>query len=338
MEIRILKRQGLSVREIARRTGHSRNTVDRHLKRDGNPVYTARPLAPSKLDAHKAFVSERTAAAHPERLPGTVLLGELRARGYTGGITILREHLAALRPVLPIEPVVRFETTPGRQMQVDWAVIRRGADPLSVFVAVLGYSRVAYVQFVTDERLETLMACHEAAFAFIGGTPHEVLYDNMRTVVIGRDVYGPGKHRLQPGFRDFAHHHGFLPRLCRPYRAQTKGKVERFIHYLRHSFWVPLDSRLRPLGLKVDATTANLEARKWLRDIANMRVHGTTGRIPAELLGEEQGALLPLATLWQGDVPRPATVAQVSRGHAERITIQHPLSVYEGLLAPQVVA
>ena len=122
------------------------------------------------------------------------------------------------------------------------------------------------------------------AFAFIGGTPHEVLYDNMRAVVIGRDVYGPGKHRLQPGFRDFTHHHGFLPRLCRPYRAQTKGKVERFIHYLRHSFFVPLDSRLRPLGLKVDATTANLEACKWLRDTANMRVHGTTERIPAELL------------------------------------------------------
>ncbi len=338
MEIRILKRQGLSAREIARRTGHSRNTVDRHLKREGNPVYTARPAAPSKLNAHKAFISERIAAAHPERLPGTVLLEELRARGYAGGITILREHLAALRPVLPIEPAVRFETRPGRQMQVDWAVIRRGADPLSVFVAVLGYSRVAYVQFVTDERLETLMACHEAAFAFIGGTPHEVLYDNMRTVVIGRDVYGPGKHRLQPGFRDFAHHHGFLPRLCRPYRAQTKGKVERFIHYLRHSFWVPLDSRLRPLGLKVDATTANLEVRKWLRDTANMRVHGTTGRIPAELLGDEQGALLPLATLWQGHVPRPAAVVQASRGHAERTTIQHPLSVYEGLLAPQVIA
>ena len=140
MEIRILKRQGLSIREIARRMGHSRNTVDRHLKREGNPVYTARPMAPSKLDAHKAFVSERIAAAHPERLPGTVLLRKLRARGYTGGITILREHLAALRPVLPIEPVVRFETRPGRQMQVDWAVIRRGADPLSVFVAVLGYS------------------------------------------------------------------------------------------------------------------------------------------------------------------------------------------------------
>ena len=147
----------------------------------------------------------------------------------------------------------------------------------------------------------------------------------------------PGKHRFQPGFRDFAHHHGFLPRLCRPYRAQTKGKVERFIHYLRHSFWVPLDSRLHPLGLKVDAATANVEARKWLRDTANMLVHGTTDRIPSEMLGEEQGALLPLAALWQGEVPRPAAVARAGRGHTERVTIQHPLSVYEGLLTPQVV-
>jgi transposase len=150
--------------------------------------------------------------------------------------------------------------------------------------------RTAYAQFVTDERLETLMACHEAAFAFFGGTPLAVLYDNMRTVVIGRDAYGPGQHRLQPGFRDFAHHHGFIPRLCRPYRAQTKGKVERFIHYLRHSFWVPLDSRLRPLGIKVDVATANVEVRKWLRDTANTRVHGTTERVPAELLVEEQRA------------------------------------------------
>ena len=115
IEIRILKRQGLSVREIARRTGHSRNTVDRHLKREGDAVYTARPAALGKLDAHKVFVLERMTATHPERLPGTELLGELRARGYTGGITILREHLATLRPVIPAEPVVRFETKPGCQ-------------------------------------------------------------------------------------------------------------------------------------------------------------------------------------------------------------------------------
>jgi transposase len=353
MEIRILKRQGVSVREIARRTGVSRNTVKRYLKSTEDPGYTARPAVVGKLDAHKVFLSERMAAAHPDRIPGTVLLNELRLRGYTGGITLLREHLASLRPAGTPDSVVRFETKPGRQMQVDWArlvkgsvgeaggipdegVMRRGADPLSVFVAVLGHSRMAYVQFVTDERLETLMACHEAAFTFFGGTPHEVLYDNMRTVVIGRDAYGPGKHRLQPGFRDFAHHHGFLPRLCRPYRAQTKGKVERFIRYLRHSFWVPLDSRLRPLSVKVDAATANIEVRKWLRDTANVRLHGTTERIPVEVLDEELGSFLPLALPWKGDVPRSAPVVSV-RQPLETITIQHPLSVYEDLLAPQVV-
>jgi transposase len=214
-------------------------------------------------------------------------------------------------------------------------VIRRGADPLSVFVAVLGHSRMAYAQFVTDERLETLMACHEAAFAFFGGTPLEVLYDTIRTVVIGRDAYGPGRHRLQSGFGDFAHHHGFIPRLCRPYRAQTKGKVERFIHYLRHSFWVPLDSRLRPLGLKVDVTTANVEVGKWLRDTANTRVHGTTERVPAELLVEEQRSFLPLAGLWQGEVPRVAPAINTRKTHPIGPAIQHPLSVYESLLMPQ---
>ena len=117
------------MRSIARRTGNARNTVEHHLKCEGFPSYAIRPGVPSKLDAYKRFVLERMTAAHPQQLPGTVLLGELRSRGYTGGITILREHLATLRPAIAPEPVVRFETKPGRQMQVDWAVIRRGAGP-----------------------------------------------------------------------------------------------------------------------------------------------------------------------------------------------------------------
>jgi transposase len=129
MEIRILRRQGVSVREIARRTGVSRNTVRRYLKSADDPGYTARPAVAGKLDVHKVFLSERVAAAHPDRIPGTVLLSELRLRGYeatrlrgyTGGITILREHLASMRPGVAPQAVVRFETKPGRQMQVDWA-------------------------------------------------------------------------------------------------------------------------------------------------------------------------------------------------------------------------
>ena len=90
--------------------------------------------------------------------------------------------------------------------------------------------------------------------------------------------------------------------------------------------------------MRMARASTDLEARKWLRDTANVRVHGTTERIPAELLGEEQGALLPLASIWTGEVPRPAAVVQAGKGHPERMTIQHPLSVYEGLLASQVVA
>ena len=229
MEIRILHRQGLNARKIARRTGHSRNTVERYLRSDEVPRYTSRPVVAGKLAPHEAWLAERVRSALSGRLSAMVLLRELSERGYAGSVTILREHLARLRPAVVVESVVRFETEPGRQMQVDWAVMRRGGDPLSVFVVVLGHSRAAYAEFVTDERLESLLACHEAAFACFGGTPREALYDNMRTVVVGRDAYGPGLHRFQPGFRDFAHHHGFLPRLCRPYQPATKGKVERFI-------------------------------------------------------------------------------------------------------------
>ena len=165
-----------------------------------------------------------------------MLLREPRSLGYTGGYSILKDHLATLRPVAAPEPLIRFETEPGRQMQCDFATIRRGPERLAVFIATLGWSRAAYVEFVSDERLATLLGCHERAFYFFGGVPREVLYDNMRTVVTDRDRYGPGLHRYNRTFLDFAHHYGFLPRLCRPYRAQTKGKVERLIGYLRRVF------------------------------------------------------------------------------------------------------
>jgi transposase len=217
-----------------------------------------------------------------------VLLGELRERGYTGGYTMLKALVASLKPKEAAAPIVRFETKPGEQMQVDCAVIRRGGNRLSVFVATLGWSRASYVEFVTDERGETLIEAHENAFLAFGGAPHEVLYDNMRTVVLERHGYGRGRHRFNPGFLDFARHYGFQPRLCAPYRAQTKGKVERFIRYLRESFWVPLSSRLTQEGLVVDRATANLAVKRWLREVANARIHGTTGAIPAERLVSER--------------------------------------------------
>ncbi len=192
LEIRVLAKQGAGVREIAREVGVSRNTVRRYLRDPEASRYRRPPPRAGKLARFEAYIASRVAQAAPDRLEATVLLRELRERGYGGGYTILKEHLFALRPVVAPEPVVRFETAPGAQMQVDWATIRRGADRLSVFVAALGWSRAAYAEFVEDERLETLLSCHEHAFLALGGVPEEVLYDNMRTVVLERDRTGAG--------------------------------------------------------------------------------------------------------------------------------------------------
>lgn len=334
MEIRILARQGRSARSIARETGLSRNTVAKYLASDGPPTARPRPRRACKLDPHKTYIAERVAAAAPHRIPAPAMLLELREHGYTGGLTQVREHLAILAATLPPAPVVRFETEPGEQMQVDWAVIRRGTTPLSVFVAVLGHSRYAYVEFVTDERVETLIACHGRAFAAFGGVPRNVLFDNMKTVVALRDAYGPGRHRFHPGFLDFARHCGFHPRLCRPYRAQTKGKVERFIRYLRGNFWVPLESRLRQAGLVIDVNTANVEVTHWLASVANARTVSGLGIVPIEALAADRAAFLPLPAAYAGqtvrrhlDPPAPSTPP---------IVIQRPLSSYDALLVGAV--
>jgi transposase len=331
VEIRVLRRQGKSIREIARMLDVSRNTVRRYLRVEGLPRYE-REARPSKLDPYKHYIDERVKAAAPDWIPATVLLSELQALGYLGGYSILKDHLGTLRPLAKPEPLIRFETDPGRQMQVDFATIRRGRDRLSVFIATLGWSRATYIEFVTDERLETLLGCHERAFYFFGGVTREVLYDNMRTVVSDRDRYGPGLHRYNHTFLDFAHHHGFVPRLCRPYRAKTKGKVERFIRYLRASFYVPLASQLSPEGLKVDRDTANARAGTWLREVANARVHATTGEVPLVRLELERERLQPMPTPWPGLI-QPA---RSKRPIPTPLGYQHSLQVYEELISAEV--
>jgi transposase len=148
-------------------------------------------------------------------------------------IRVLARQGMGIRPRPKDEPLIRFETAPGEQMQVDFVVFRRGGQRLFAFVATLGYSRMSFVRFVEDESWPTLRACLEAAFGYFGGVPREVLFDNMKTVVLERNAYGRGRHRLHPGLLALSRDLGFAVRLCRPYRAKTKGKVERFNRYLR---------------------------------------------------------------------------------------------------------
>jgi transposase len=203
MELEILRRHGEGIRELARSTGRSRNTVRRYL-REGEAACLRKPGPPraEKLDPYKEYIIDRLRAAEPDRIPAAVLLREIRSRGYAGGDPRLKEFSRGLAPAPVPPPVVRFETEPGRQMQADWASVGRGEDKLSVFIGTLGWSRSAYIEFCGDERVETLIACHDNAFLAFGGVPIEALLDNMKTVVIERNVYGRGLHRFHPAFLD----------------------------------------------------------------------------------------------------------------------------------------
>jgi transposase len=216
-------------------------------------------------------------------------------------------------------------------MQCDFVVFRRGANPLYAFTATLGYSRWRWVRFASNEKAGTLVACHHALFQALGGVPREILYDNAKTIVIDRDAYGPGHHRWHAGLLDLAKHYGFMPRLCQPYRARTKGKIERFHRYLRGNFYVPLSSWLKQSGMILDVDTANAEVGKWLRDVANQRVHPVTNKAPAVLLErQERVALQPLPTFARA----PQRVSEITERPLPDLgtSLQHPLSVYQQLL------
>lgn len=165
MEIKVLARRGASVREIARQMGVSRNTVRRYLRDEEASQYKEREPRPTKLAPFKAYLLGRIEAARPHWIPATVLLRELRDEGYDGGISQLKVFLAQYKNAQP-EPVVRFETAPGRQMQADFTTIRRGRSPLLALVATLGYSRATYVRFTSGEDAKTLCECLREAHLF----------------------------------------------------------------------------------------------------------------------------------------------------------------------------
>ena len=327
VEIRVLSRQDVGVREIARQLGCSRNTVRRYLRDPEATRYADRAARPQKLDPYKAYLLARVEAARPHWIPATVLLREIREQGYDGGISQLKAFLAPLKRQ-EVEPLVRFETAPGEQMQVDFTTIRRGRHRLLAFVGTLGYSRSSAVRFCDREDAASWMDGLKAAFVHFGGVPKQVLFDNAKCVVIERDAYGDGLHRWHPDLLALAEDYGFQPKLCRPYRAKTKGKVERFNRYLKESFVTPLAASLKTAGLQLDVAAANAHVGRWLIEVADQRVHGTTGVKPAVRLDEERHVLQALPAA-RDEAPAPVPAA----GRPVPIdSFQHPLSVYQDLL------
>jgi transposase len=258
------------------------------LDRDPREVrYGPRPPVPKKLDPFKAIIQARL-EEFPE-LTSVRLLAEIRAAGYGGGITQLRDYVRSIRPKPPVEPVVRFETPPGQQAQVDFARFRFAWGVRYALLVVLSYSRLLWLRFFARQTMRTLFQGLEAAFAFFGGVPRELLFDQMRSVVL-RDLRPEGGPLIENAeFVRFCAHWGFRAHACRPYRARTKGKVERPVRYTRHSF---------VYGRRISGDDdLNAQAEQWLGGVANVRVHRTTGERPIDRFERDERLLLqPLAT------------------------------------------
>ncbi len=342
IEAQVLYKQGYSLRHISRELDCCFRTVKKYVFQEAVASgYGPRLPRRGKLSDFESYLSGRIEASKPERIPSTVLYRELQQRGYTGGLRMLQHYISALYDLRKEErPVVRYETDSGEQMQCDWGELRGGKNRLCAFVATLGYSRMSYVVFADNERIETMLSCLEEALEYFSGVPKKILFDNMKTVVLARDAYGSGHHRYHPQLLQMAKHHGFSPRLCKPYRPQTKGKVERFIGYLRKSFYIGLKATCKQCDVKLDVTLANYKVKEWLREVANVRIHDSLKVTPLSRYHQERSALLDYSAypflpevkaVEPTSTPVRLDIQETKIDHA-KAPLQHDLSLYQSLL------
>jgi transposase len=283
MTIQALAKRGVFLCDIAEQLGVHPRTVRRALRRGGPPA-PRRGRRGSLLDPYRPVIDQLLS----EGVWNTVVvLRELQAKGYAGGISIVRDYIRPKRALRAGgRATVRFETEPGQQLQTDWAVqhtvIAGQAVEVHFAVSTLSYSRRFHVWGTDSEDAEHTYEALVRAFEWFGGVPAEVLVDNQKCAVIahrrGGDVH------YHPRFVDLAGHYGFRPRACRPARAQTKGKDERNVGYVKHHFFV----RYRAFE---SWAHLNQLAEQWLRAEADPRVHGTVHEVVAERFVREAPAL-----------------------------------------------
>ena len=306
MLLRHYLERGLNKAEIARELGVSRRTVynwieggqlDRDL--DNAAVqYTPRPAVECNIDAFRPIIDMRLAEF--PKLTATRLFDEIRSAGYAGGYTQVKEYVRQVRPAPVPDPVVRFETPPSHQAQVDFAEFRLPWGKRYALLVVLGYSRLMWLQFCTRQTMAVLMSGLEEAFTFFGGVPMELLFDQMKSVIIEDERAVGGKLLENAEFMRFAAHWDFRIRACRPYRAKTKGKVERPIGYVRESFFYGRHF--------LNDADLNAQALSWLERTANARTHRTIAEVPRVRFERDERALLkPLALRPYRPLVLPAT-------------------------------
>lgn len=279
--IKTLNERGVYQKDIAEELGIHPKTVSRALKR-GKAPEKKRKKKPTKLDPYKGQVDELMAVGVWN---ANVIFEEIKAAGYTGQKTMLRQYMAPKRPLRKSRATVRFETKPGQQMQSDWGQIETqiAGERVKVhfIVNTLGYSRRFHFWCGEKEDAEHTYEGIIRAFEHVGGVTQAVLVDNQKTAVIDRVN---GQTRFNPRFLDLAGHYGFEPKACRPYRARTKGKVERMVGYIKDNFF----QRYRSFD---SWAHLNQLAETWLQDVADQRRHGTVDEIVSQRFERERPAL-----------------------------------------------
>ncbi|MGA2765145.1 MAG: IS21 family transposase [Spirochaetia bacterium] len=285
--------QGWSKSALAAKLGIGRRTIHRwiesgDLERDVDDEavsYKARPAVERKIDPYRPIIEARL-QAYP-LLSAVRVHEEIRASGYAGSYTQVKEYVRQIRPVVP-DAVVRFETPPSHHGQVDFADFRLPWGRRWALLVVLGFSRLLWLHFFRRQDMATLFAGLEQAFNFFGGVPHELLFDQMKAVIVDDERLNGGRLVENAEFLRFANHWQFQAHACRAYRAQTKGKVERPIRYVRENFFYGRTF--------LNDEDLNAQGLRWLQQAANVRLHGTTGERPIERFErEEPMALNPLA-------------------------------------------
>lgn len=265
MDARFYQAQGMTQLEIAAALGVTDRTIRNYLSERPRP--SIKPIRRSKLDPFREYV--RTTIEMNTSMNGELIYDSIRKMGYTGKRSVLKEYITKIRRDTDRQAVIRFETEPGFQAQVDWVefgkrVVDGKLRELYAFTMVLGYSRFPFVRFTTDMTSATLLACHEMAFQHFGGVPSEILYDNMKTAWI----HDGEKWRPNKRLAAFACHYGFVPKRCQVRRPETKGKVERFNQYLEDNFFIGLAWDSYSLDEVNDSVIA------WIERIKDNKISG----------------------------------------------------------------
>lgn len=284
MDIVALHRQGHSERAISRKLGVHRLTVKKYIEEGQTPQHKKGKRRECVLAPYYPVIDD---FLEEDDYRATWIYKRVRQLGYAGGYDTVKLHVRRLKNKLRRQAYIRFETVPGLQGQMDWADFQvadfhGGSFTVYLFVLVLGFSRALFAMFVDRCTLQSFMDAHIHAFHYLGGIPMEMLYDNMKHVVIDRK---DGQRTFNVEFSHFARHYGFKPVACPPYSPWVKGKVERPIDYVREDFW-------RGYSFTT-IEQANQDLLVWLNETANRRKHGTHRQMVDMRWHQERDSLSP---------------------------------------------